>query len=687
MPPRRTSAPRKRRAPAPPRAAAPSVLPDPAVLEGLNDEQRRAVLATEGPLLVLAGAGSGKTRVITRRIAHLLATGVPASAILAVTFTNKAAREMRERVAALVGPRARDLTVSTFHALCLKLLRAHPAELGLPPGFAICDEADQQVAAKGALRELRIAEAKMNPRAALSRISLWKSRGLGPEAAAAEAADDWELLAAKAYRGYEAQLRRSRTVDFDDLLLLAGRLLREHPAVLAKLQDRWRYLLVDEYQDTNAPQYEVLRLLAARHRNLAVVGDDDQSIYGWRGADVKKILGFSKDFPDATVVRLETNYRSTDRILEAANLVIRNNPARHPKTLVAASGAGEPVRIYELDDEEHEAEFVVSEISSLVRRGEAKLGDVAILFRTAVQPRAFEGALRAARIPYDLVGGMSFFDRKEVRDVLAYLRLAANPHDEPSLLRVVNVPPRGVGKSSVDKLLDVATKRGISAAAVLDQPDLRTKLPPDAVESIGSFRAALGAVPGRVASAGLPQAVRELVAALKYPEEIARCYPDPVAAQARWAAVEEVFNVAENHARRTPGATLQSFLEDVALAAEGPEEEGKDDAPRDKVTLMTLHSAKGLEFPRVYLVGCEEGLLPHARSVAEDTVEEERRLMYVGITRARRHLALTRAKSRAKYGRREGSLPSRFLFELRGEEAPAPVLAGAPPAARGRRRR
>jgi len=401
------------------------------------------------------------------------------------------------------------------------------------------------------------------------------------------------------------------------------------------------------------------------------------SIYGWRGADVRKILNFEKDFPGATVIRLETNYRSTEQILAAANAVIRNNKSRHEKTLKAACGPGDPVRIFPCEDEEHESEFIVDEIIRDARAGRVKFGDIAILFRTAVQPRTFEARLRAAHVPYDLVGGMSFFDRKEVRDVLAYVRLAANPFDEASLLRVVNVPPRGVGKASMDKVVDAATRDGISAAAVFDR-GVPEGMSAEAFSSVRSFRRVLADFAAKVPTAGLVAALRELIIAVKYHEEIARCYPDAIAQQARSAAVGEVVNVAENYARRASTPSLEGFLEEITLSTEDDRETGEEKGPRDQVTLMTLHAAKGLEFPRVYLVGAEEGLIPHARSVQEDTVEEERRLMYVGITRAKRHLTITRVKTRAKYGRREACLPSRFLFEIRGETPPFALPTAQP---------
>jgi len=647
-------------------------------LDGLNAEQRKAVEQTEGPVLVLAGAGSGKTRVITCRIAYLVSKRVSARNILAVTFTNKAAREMRERVAGLVGAAvAKELTVSTFHSFCVRVLREHAELLGLSARFTICDDSDQLTAVKGALRELRIPEASVHPRAALSKISLFKNRLVAPVQALAEAEDDYDELVARAYRSYNDHLKRSRTVDFDDLLLLTGELLAKQEDVRKEYQERYKYVLVDEYQDTNGPQYEILRHIAGKHRNLCVVGDDDQSIYGWRGADVRKILNFEHDFKGATVIRLETNYRSTPQILDAANAVIRNNKSRHAKTLKPACGPGDPVRIFPCEDEEHESEFVVDEIVRDVRAGRLKFGDVAILFRTAVQPRSFEARMRAARIPYELVGGMSFFDRKEVRDLMAYFRLAANPLDEASLLRVVNVPPRGVGKASIEKVVDYATSQGISAAAAFDHGTL-DGVPAEAVATVRSFRRVLADCAVKIPSAGLVTAIRELIVDVKYHEEIARCYPDAITQQARIAAVEEVVNIAENYARRAAKPSLEGFLEEITLSNEEDIKDAEENKSRDRVTMMTLHAAKGLEFPRVYLVGAEEGLLPHQRSVQEDTVEEERRLMYVGITRARRHLTITRVKSRAKYGRREPCLPSRFLFEIKGETPPFALPTAVP---------
>jgi DNA helicase-2/ATP-dependent DNA helicase PcrA len=642
------------------------------LLAKLNPDQRRAVETTEGPVLVLAGAGSGKTRVITHRMAYLLAQGHPPHHLLAMTFTNKAAGEMKERVGAMVSAdKAKELTVGTFHAFCVRMLRRHAAEIGLPPNFAICDESDQMTAVKGALRELRVPDAVMRPNDVLARISLAKNRMQSWAQMLDKPGDERDELVARAWKAYDGALRRARSLDFDDLLLFALDALRDRADIRDRLRDRFRYVMVDEYQDTNGVQYEIVRQIAGERRNLCVVGDDDQSIYGWRGADVRKILDFAKHFPGAVVVRLLTNYRSTKPILDAANAVIRNNPSRHEKELVSALGPGEPVQILELDDEESEAEHVVKEISASVQTGRARYSDFAVLFRTAVQPRAFEAKLRSRNVPYVLVGGMSFFDRKEVRDVVAFLKLVQNPDDEPSLLRVVNVPPRGVGDTTVDRVVEYATAHGISAGRAFDEAEKIEKLPPAAVAAVRSLRAKLAALASPEPGAKLVEVVRRLIREVNYAEEIQKNYPDPRDADVRWNAVMEVVNFAENYIRRRGGeSTLGGFLEELTLNGQ-EEKNDKDAARRECVTLMTLHSAKGLEYPRVFLVGCEEGILPHHRSVKEDTVEEERRLMYVGITRAQRRLVVSHVKERAKFGRRAECMASRFVYEMQGVAPPA----------------
>jgi DNA helicase-2/ATP-dependent DNA helicase PcrA len=628
-------------------------------LSGLNPAQLKAATTTEGPLLVLAGAGTGKTRVITTRIAYLLSRGVHASNVLAMTFTNRAAREMRERVNRLVGKQGEELTVGTFHSFCVRALRENAKLVGLPVTFTICDASDQLAAIKSVMRELRVHESAMHPAAVQARISLAKNR--------LETQNDVSHdLVADVWTRYQEYLTRTRSVDFDDLLLMTLRLLQSSSEVKSRFRDRYRYVLVDEYQDTNRPQYEIVREICSGHRNICVVGDDDQSIYGWRGADIQKILGFDRDFKGATVVRLETNYRSTTPILDAANAVIRQNPSRHEKTLHSARGDGSPVRLTRLRDEMMEAQFVVEEIQKLVRRGESKLEDIAVLFRTQVQPRAFEAELRGAGIPYVLVGGMSFFDRKEVRDVIAFLKLVVNPDDETAFLRIINTPPRGIGKTTIDKAVEAATERGVSVRVVFDGG---ADLPPAAEEGYHRLRNVISQTSLADNGGDLVAGLKELLDRLDYRAEVRRLYPDPMTREARWAAVEEVFNFAENYSRKKAQPTLSGFLEELALSS-GDDVEDRRDDPGHAVTLMTLHSAKGLEFPHVFLVGLEEGLLPHARSVEEGGVEEERRLAYVGITRAMKTLTISYCAERAKYGKRAAAMPSRFLFEMRGKEPP-----------------
>jgi DNA helicase-2/ATP-dependent DNA helicase PcrA len=641
-----------------------------ALLASLNPAQRDAVSTTEGPLLVLAGAGTGKTRVITTRIAYLLSRGVEAANILAVTFTNQAAGEMRARVSHLAGPQAKGITVGTFHAFCAKVLRDHGHALGLPKKFAICDASDQLSAVKSAMRELRVHETTMHPSALMARMSLAKNRMETPEGFLAAGSGGRDQLVGSVWQRYREFLARTRSLDFDDLLLETVRLLREHEEVRAHYRKKYQYVLVDEYQDTNHPQYEIVKQIGGAHRNVCVVGDDDQSIYGWRGADIQKILGFHRDFEGAKVVRLQTNYRSTRPILDAANAVIRKNAARHEKALESARGHGEPVRFTRLADETAEALFVVREMRNLLRLEEAKPQDFAILCRTQVQFRPFEGELRANGLPYVVSGGMSFFDRKEVRDIVAYLKLAVNPRDETSLLRIINTPARGVGKASLDRVLAFATDEGISAGEALERSGEIDGLSPQAVEGYGKLREAID-------GSGLSDAGTQLVVRLErfletiaYRDEVTRLYTDPLTREARWAGVLEVLNFAENHVRRSSEPSLHGFLEDIALTSgDTPGEQAE--VRKDAVMLMTLHAAKGLEFPHVFLVGMEEGILPHARAVAEGAVEEERRLAYVGITRAMKTLTMSFAFERAKHGRLARSTPSRFLFEAQGTELPA----------------
>ncbi len=649
-----------------------------ATLDGLNPEQRAAVLQTAGPVLVLAGAGTGKTRVITVRIAYLISRGVLAESILAMTFTNKAAGEMRERLTKLVGKKkASGVIASTFHSYCLRTLREYDSELGFADGFTIADSSDQLAFLKLALRELHIPEASLRIPDAQSIISLAKNRLETPATFLARAYDDKSELVGRIWERYAGILRRSRRLDFDDLLTETLRLLRDKPAVRAELQQRHRYLLVDEYQDTNGVQFEIVKHLAGDTKNVCVVGDDDQSIYGWRGADVSKILSFGKTFHGAKTVKLETNYRSTTQILGAANRVIKNNPTRHDKTLRSAIGDGEELYAVMMRDEAIEAEKVVAEIKSLVEQGHA-YSDFAILFRTAVQPRPFEAELRMKGVPYVLVGGMSFFDRKEVRDVLAYLRLVANPKDEASLLRIINSPPRGVGKTTVDRVLEFATAEGISAADAFERAGEIEKINAKAVDAVLDLRTRLTAI-RKLHPLGedLVALARRVVEEVGYRDEVKRLYPTETEFEKRWAAVDEVLNFAENYVRKRKRPGLLGFLNELSLSATDSDS-AEDAARRQAVTLMTLHASKGLEYPRVYLVGLEEGVLPHQRAAIEDGVEEERRLAYVGITRAQRALTLSWCAERARGGQRIQRHPSRFLLEVQGK-APPPgwIPAGA----------
>jgi DNA helicase-2/ATP-dependent DNA helicase PcrA len=650
---------------------------------GLNPAQLDAVRVRSGPLLVLAGAGTGKTRVITHRIAALIKSGIRPQRILAVTFTNKAAREMRERALALLGTRekhSKPPEISTFHSLCVKILRRHAPRLGYPEHFAIYDRGDQESVARSSLRELRVGPEGLAPSELLSLIGQWKNGSLDPAQASQRASTPKEELAAQAYARYQSLLKASGAVDFDDLLLLTEKLLDSYPDVRFAETSRYDHLLIDEYQDTNGLQYRIACILAAPHRNLCVVGDDDQSIYGWRGAEVTHILEFTRDFPEAKVIKLEDNYRSREPILLLANQLIGHNQARHPKILRAARAGGEPPRFARFEDEAREAQAVVQEIR---RRLDAegyervKASEIAILFRTNEQPRTFEVELRRARVPYVLVGGTSFFDRKEVRDVLAYLKLLGNPSDEVSLLRAINTPPRGIGPTALSGLLATAVAQGVPLYTVLtrirEQPELSSVL----VERIDGFRCLLEGFRARLGCEPLGTLVSDLIRCIGYRSELERVYKTPGEIQARWSSVEELVNAISQYEAHADSPTLLGFLEESTLTGEESPSYDRTDKQRHAVTLMTLHSAKGLEFPHVYLVGLEEGILPHHRSIAEGShqVAEERRLCYVGVTRAGETLTLTSAKTRMRWGKPQTAIPSRFLPEMRGETAKAERIA------------
>ena len=631
------------------------------LLDDLNPQQREAVEATEGPVLVLAGAGSGKTRVITYRVAYLVARGTPGENILAVTFTNKAADQMKERVTRLLlgsGRPTGEPWISTFHSFCARLLRREAPRLGLRRDFAIYDEDDQTAAVKLALKNRGLEEDGYTPRGLLDRISFAKNHGLSAEEAASQTLDERGEVLADVFRAYEEILRKAGALDFDDLLLRAVELLREHAEAREKWSGRFRHLQVDEYQDTNRVQYELVRLLAGERQNLCVVGDEDQSIYSWRGADVGNILRFAEDFPRARVVRLEENYRSTQSILDAAGAVVAKNVQRLGKTLRATRGEGNHLRYFEAQDAAGEAEFVTGEILRLQR--EDPNAHIAVLYRTNFQSRAFEEVLRRQSVHYKVVGGFSFYHRAEVKDALSYLRLVLNPDDDVALVRVLNTPPRGIGKTTFENLRQRAREQGISLWAAIGEV-LDTASGGRAMVPLRDFRKLIEGL--RAERETLPPAelLRAILERSNYLEILEQ--QESVEERARADNLRELVNALAEADER--GEALEDFLDSAALVSDAD-----DFDERAPITLMTLHAAKGLEFEHVFLVGMEEGLFPHSRSMnREEELEEERRLCYVGMTRAKDSLTLTRAVYRRIYGNElmESPLPSRFLREIPGE--------------------
>lgn len=645
-------------------------------LRDLNPSQRDAVTTLQGPVLVLAGAGTGKTRVITYRMAELIQRGAEPDRILSVTFTNKAAREMQERMAKLLGQRPkRKPWISTFHALCVRILREEISHLGYPKQFVIYDRGDQESAARKALREIRVTDAALRPGDLLALISQWKMSGIEPEVAAEFGDDDRSFLAAAGYRRYQAQLRAAGAVDFDDLLLLTVKLFEEQPEVLERQQSRFDFVQIDEYQDTNDMQFRLVESLVRPHRNLCVVGDDDQSIYGWRGAEVRHILGFHEHFPGAKVVRLEDNYRCTRNILDLANRLVKHNRSRHEKTLIAHKTGENDVILRDYPDEQTEAEGVVREINFLIDQKGVSPRDVAILFRTNEQPRLFEAELRRLRVPYTLVGGQSFFDRKEVRDSLAYLRAIAFPADEMSLLRIINVPARGIGDTALEKLLTRAVKQGQPLWDAIPDSLAAKEITAKTATSLQQFHQLLQTYRERSRQPGVDLAalLEDWQETIDYDVEICRQYKEPAQQEARRQSLTECRQALAEYQQRSHRPSLTEFLNETALEGRDDNFGEKDELEANAVCLMTLHSAKGLEFPRVYLVGWEEGIVPHQRSVDADlnAIEEERRLAYVGITRARDFLTISRSQTRTKWGKRRESVPSRFLAEIQEDGEPA----------------
>ncbi len=634
------------------------------VLDRLNPEQRAAVTCGAGPLLILAGAGSGKTRVLTHRVAYLIRDlGVPPRAILAVTFTNKAAREMKDRLGRLLGSsQLGELTVGTFHAFCARLLRHDGPLVGVDRGFAIYDEGDQRAVLRQAMAEAGVGEKTFAPGAIAATISGAKNQLLGPADLAQAPRSPLERVAANVWPRYDALLRENNAVDFDDLLLLACRLFETSDGALERWQDRYRHILVDEYQDTNRAQYVLLRYLAGFTQNLTVVGDDDQSIYSWRGADVRNILDFERDYPGARVVKLERNYRSTQRILDAAWSIVRNNAARMEKRLWTERRGGPSVVVIEAYDERAEAEMIAREIERLQRHGEVKsTKDVAVLYRTNAQSRPIEEVFRAFGLAYQLVGGVSFYQRREVKDVLAYLRLLRNPRDSVALARVLNVPPRGIGDKTRTSLLAFAAAAAIPAAQALPRAEEIADIPARQRTALASFGRLLERLRADVPARELPDLIDEVIGATGYATYLKDGTPE---GEERHENVLELRTVADEFLTLPQDEQLPAFLERVALVSD--QDEWKEATPA--ATLITLHAVKGLEFPIVFLTGMEEAVFPHARSLDSDRqLEEERRLCYVGITRAMDRCYLTYARHRTLFGRTNDNPPSRFLTELPAE--------------------
>ena len=646
---------------------APAETPNEAATDGLNPDQLDAVVHRDGPLLVVAGAGSGKTRVLTHRIAHLIDQGVHPSQILAITFTNKAADEMRQRVAALVGPVARTMWVSTFHSACVRILRANADRLGYPRQFSIYDQADAVRLTGYVVRDLHLDAKRFTPRGVHGRISLWKNEVVDPDGAESQAGNIFDRKHAEIYREYQSRLHKAGAMDFDDLLVNTVRLLRDHPDVLEHYRHRFQYLLVDEYQDTNQAQNEIVLLLAGGHHNVTVVGDTDQSVYRFRGADYRNILQFEEAFPEVTTVVLDQNYRSTQTILDAANAVIANNAARKPKNLWTDAGRGDRIVRYHAEDEGDEATFIASTARHLHDDDTMNWRELAVLYRTNAQSRVVEEAMMRLGVPYKVVGGTRFYDRREVKDAMAYLRAVVNPSDEVSVKRVLNVPKRGVGDASIAKLDAFAAAEGVGFLGALRRADEAGVTGP-ATRGIASFvdlLDELGALVGDTATADDDADPDQLVG----PGEVLQAaldrsgYLSELEAEDTVESAGRLENLSELVGSAREFTRLDEFLEQVSLVADTD-----DITDDDQVVLMTLHSAKGLEFPVVFLAGVEEGIFPHTRALTEpDELEEERRLAYVGITRARDRLFVTHAWTRSLYGSTQYNPPSRFLDEIPGE--------------------
>jgi DNA helicase-2/ATP-dependent DNA helicase PcrA len=631
------------------------------LLAKLNPAQKQAVTwAPTTPLLILAGAGSGKTRILTHRIAYLIDCGVASFNILGVTFTNKAAAEMKSRVQKLVN---QDVWVSTFHATCLRILRMDGAGLGIDRNFTIYDEQDQLVLIKECMKELNINDKQVHPKGVRERIQRAKDILITPFQYAEKAGDLYEEAVAKIYHLYEEKMTRLKALDFGDLIMKTVLLFDRKPEVLGVWQDRFQHVLIDEYQDTNHAQYRLVKLLAGKRRQITVVGDPDQSIYAWRGADIKNILSFENDYPECGIIRMEQNYRSSQVILDAANELITRNEIRKPKSLWTERKGGEKISIFEAGDEKEEAFYVISEVMQAVQSGKT-LGDQVIFYRVHAQSRVIEDVLRRFKVPYKIVGGVRFYDRKEIKDLIAYLRVILNPHDDVSLKRILNVPARGIGKKALELLEEAGLKAGVSFDEVLREAHKVEGLPPKAKNSIASFCHLLAGFRRDYQTMEVRDLLEKILEKSRYIAELEA--EKTIESQARIENIEEFFSVIEDFEetwqRQEGQSQLQAFLESITLVTDFDKmQEGTN-----VLTLMSLHTAKGLEFPIVYMVGMEEGIFPHVNSYSDDAsdLEEERRLCYVGITRAKDKLHMSYARERRLYGTRQSNLSSRFLNEI-----------------------
>jgi DNA helicase II / ATP-dependent DNA helicase PcrA len=638
-------------------------------LNDLNPPQREAVLHGDGPLLILAGAGSGKTRVITYRIAHLIRErGVPPGSILAVTFTNKAANEMRQRVERLLRMPLAGLWISTFHSSCVRILRQHIDLLGHRKQFVIYDETDRSSLIKTCLQDLRIDDRQYQPRAVIGRISSLKNNLTGPEQFERDGAGfGFDEAVSRTYSLYDQRLQEAGGVDFDDLLMLSVRLFERHPGVLGSYQQLFRHILIDEYQDTNRAQYRLVRLLTGRHQNLCVVGDDDQSIYKFRGADITNILNFEKDYPETVIIKLEQNYRSTEHILGAAGAVVSRNLGRKGKTLWTQRRGGDKVLCYTAVDEKDEARFICRNIQAFADDGR-QLSEFAVLYRTNAQSRALEDALRQQGVPYRIFGGLRFYDRKEIKDVIAYLRVLHNPADAVSLRRIINVPARGIGDTTIEKLERLAQGSGATLYDAARDPQA-AGIATAAARKLGEFTGILDRLRSELPGIALTDLVRKVIEETGYVKALEE--ERTIEARVRLENLNELLTATEDFTEQNREATLAAFLDQVALITDMEQQsagEGRGRSTANSVTLMTLHNAKGLEFPVVFLAGMEEGLFPHSRSAeSEEELEEERRLCYVGMTRAKERLILTHATERRLYGYPQANLVSRFVEEIPGE--------------------